>query len=181
MPRRTWTNEQRAAQAEKMRKRKIWELSTGPKTTKGKQKAAQNGRKNATGKNLTKAEYIALIKQMNPKLVEDSELLEEMLSGITFKDDKATKKPNKDIEPMIRTITVVNGVFREVKRDMWTIKDVETARKKVDVIIKRLSQVVNMTMDTCQQLHNLHKKYEYEEEAAKIKKRASFNNPFPHG
>ncbi|PTQ87204.1 hypothetical protein [Agitococcus lubricus] len=172
MPRRTWTNEQRAAQAEKMRKQKIWELSTGPKTTKGKQKVAQNGRKNATGKNLTKDEYIALIKQMNPKLVEDSELLEEMLSGITFKDDKATKKPNKDM-------TVVNGVFREVKRDMWTIKDVETARKKVDVIIKRLSQVVNMTMDTCQQLHNLHKKYEYEYEAAQIKKRASFNNPFP--
>jgi chemotaxis regulatin CheY-phosphate phosphatase CheZ len=72
----------------------------------------------------------------------------------------------------------VNGVFREVKRDMWTIKDVETARKKVDVIIKRLSKAANMTMDTCQQLHNLHKKLE--EEAAEMKKRASFNNPFPN-
>ncbi len=178
MPRRTWTNEQRAAQAERMRKQKIWELSTGPKTTKGKNKVAQNGRKNANSKNLTKAEYIALIKQMNPKLAEDSEALEQMLSGITFKDDKAQNKPNKEIEPMIRTMTVVNGVFREVKRDMWTIKDLETARKKVDVIIRKLMKTTNMTMDACQQLHNLHKKYE--EEAAEIKKRASFNNPFPH-
>lgn len=179
MAARKWTDEQRKAQAEKLKQTKPWELSTGPKTTKGKKKVAQNGRKNANSKNLTKDEYIAIIKQMNPKLVEDSELLEEMLSGITFKEEQASKKPTKDIEPMIRTMTVVNGVFREVKRDMWTIKDVETARKKVDVIIRKLIKTTNMTMEACQQLHNLHKKYEYEEKAANIKKRASFNNPFP--
>lgn len=178
MAARKWTDEQRKAQAEKLKQTKPWELSTGPKTTKGKNKVAQNGRKNATGKNLTKKEYIALIKQMNPKLVEDSELLEEMLSGITFKEEQDSKKPTKEIEPVIRTMTVVNGVFREVKRDMWTIKDVETARKKVDVIIRKLIKTTNMTMEACQQLHNLHKKYEAE--AADIKKRASFNNPFPH-
>lgn len=178
MAARKWTDEQRKAQAERLKQTKPWELSTGPKTTKGKNKAAQNGRQNATSSNLSKEQYIALIKTMNPKLAEDTETLEDMLSGIIFKEDKDHKKPNKDIEPMIRTMTVVNGVFREVKREMWTIKDVETARKKVDVIIRKLSKSISMTMDTCQQLHDLHQKLEHE--AAEIKRRASFNNPFPH-
>ena len=41
MPR-TWTPEQKAAQAEKIRKWKPWENSTGPKTEAGKARAKMN-------------------------------------------------------------------------------------------------------------------------------------------
>ncbi|OTP67337.1 hypothetical protein PAMC26510_31710 [Caballeronia sordidicola] len=39
---RRWTSEQRAAQAEKIKRWKPWERSTGPKTPEGKAAAAQN-------------------------------------------------------------------------------------------------------------------------------------------
>ncbi len=43
MPR--WTEEDRKKQSEMMRKNKPWTKSTGPKTQKGKDKAAQNAYK----------------------------------------------------------------------------------------------------------------------------------------
>jgi hypothetical protein len=45
MPR-TWTPEQKAAQAEKIRRWKPWENSTGPKTLEGKERAKMNAFKN---------------------------------------------------------------------------------------------------------------------------------------
>ena len=46
MPRK-WTDEQRAAQAERCRANRPWEHSTGPRTTEGKRKVSQNGCKAA--------------------------------------------------------------------------------------------------------------------------------------
>ena len=43
MAARTWTPEQRARQAEKIRTWQPWRQSTGPKTPDGKAKAARNG------------------------------------------------------------------------------------------------------------------------------------------
>jgi len=40
-----WTEERRAAQAERCRKNKPWEQSTGPKTTEGKLRASLNAYK----------------------------------------------------------------------------------------------------------------------------------------
>ena len=40
-----WTAERRQAQRELMLKLKPWEKSTGPKTTRGKRRCAQNARK----------------------------------------------------------------------------------------------------------------------------------------
>jgi hypothetical protein len=42
---RVWTPEQRAEQSRKMRERKIWLASTGPKTLAGKQKSSRNAYK----------------------------------------------------------------------------------------------------------------------------------------
>ncbi|NCO04074.1 MAG: hypothetical protein GW903_07775 [Alphaproteobacteria bacterium] len=42
-----WTPERRAAQAERIRKNKPWEKSTGPKTQKGKNRSKYNALKNA--------------------------------------------------------------------------------------------------------------------------------------
>ena len=42
---RNWTTEEKARQAEMIRRSKPWEKSTGPRTTHGKQAAAQNAHK----------------------------------------------------------------------------------------------------------------------------------------
>ncbi|MHC4346126.1 MAG: hypothetical protein ACYSUP_15745 [Planctomycetota bacterium] len=47
MPRQ-WTDQQRAAQAERCRKQQPWKHSTGPKSVAGKRKVAQNSRKPAS-------------------------------------------------------------------------------------------------------------------------------------
>lgn len=49
MPR-TWTPEQRAAQAERIRALKPWEKSTGPVTKAGKKRASQNALKHGNDK-----------------------------------------------------------------------------------------------------------------------------------
>ena len=45
MAARQWTEEQRKAQAEKIRQHKIWLQSTGPHTEEGKKKVSQNALK----------------------------------------------------------------------------------------------------------------------------------------
>lgn len=46
MPR-IWTDEQRAAAAERIRKTRPWEKSTGPRTRAGKKRASRNARKHS--------------------------------------------------------------------------------------------------------------------------------------
>jgi hypothetical protein len=47
-----WTPERRARQAEQIRRWKPWEWSTGPKTSEGKARVAQNRYKGATRETL---------------------------------------------------------------------------------------------------------------------------------
>lgn len=57
MPR-TWTPEQRAAAAERIRANKPWEKSTGPRSRKGKKKSSQNAVKHG----LKRAETLRALK-----------------------------------------------------------------------------------------------------------------------
>ncbi|VWC14086.1 hypothetical protein BLA6993_05497 [Burkholderia lata] len=63
MPRR-WTPEQRAAQAEKIRRWKPWEQSTGPVTDDGKAAASQN----ALVHGLRARDWLAYRKRINDLL-----------------------------------------------------------------------------------------------------------------
>lgn len=163
MAARQWTEEQRKAQAEKLKQTKPWELSTGPKTTKGKKKVALNGRKNVSPTNMTKAEYVAELKKMSPALANNPEAIELLLSNMTFKETNPSMC--HEFEPVIRTLTIVNGVAREVKRDLWTFKDVETARQKADIAIRKLIKSSKMMMEAAQQIHDAQKRLE---EQAKV-------------
>lgn len=58
---RNWTPEERAKQAEKIRKDKPWEQSTGPRTQQGKTAAAKNALKHG----LRSREFNALRRVLN--------------------------------------------------------------------------------------------------------------------
>lgn len=163
MAARQWTEEQRKAQAEKLKQTKPWELSTGPKTTKGKKKAALNGRKNISPKNMNREDYIAVLKKINPELASNPENIELLLGNMTFKDSNSSIC--HEFEPVIRTMTIINGVVREVKRDIWTFKDLETARQKADIAIRKLMKGSTMMMEVAQQIHDTQKKLEEQAKA----------------
>jgi hypothetical protein len=57
MPRK-WTDEQRQQQSEAIQSRKPWEQSTGPRTTEGKVKVAQNAYRGGTRAQMAKINRI---------------------------------------------------------------------------------------------------------------------------
>ena len=64
MARRNWTSEQRAAQAEAIKRWRPWERSTGPATDIGKAVASQNAHKHG----LRGREWTEMRKSMNDML-----------------------------------------------------------------------------------------------------------------
>lgn len=161
MAARNWTPEQREAQAQRIRQYKPWELSTGAKTSKGKRKVARNGLKHGCcSVRMTREAYISLIKSMNPALADDSELLESLFSKIKFAQEVVTNED--DLKPIIRQLTRAQSLIKKSKRIVWTIGDIESARKHINPMVDELFTVSSCIMDTCELLIKLAKKLEAE-------------------
>lgn len=160
MAARNWTPEQREAQAQRIRQYKPWELSTGAKTSKGKRKVARNGLKHGCSVRMTREAYISLIKSMNPALADDRELLEPLLAKLKFNQEAFTNED--DLKPIIRQLTRAQSLIKKSKRIVWTIDDVESARKHINPMVDELFTVSSCIMDTCELLIKLAKKLEAE-------------------
>lgn len=87
MPR-IWTDEQRAAAAERIRASKPWEKSTGPRTSRGKKKSSQNAVKHGNDTNLIRTAHKALTLQS-----EFLRLINSVLPGEDF--DAALQHANE--------------------------------------------------------------------------------------
>lgn len=59
---REWTPEQRAEQSRKLRERKIWQSSTGPRTAEGKAISSQNGLKHG-GRSRHRSAFNAVLRK----------------------------------------------------------------------------------------------------------------------
>jgi hypothetical protein len=160
MAARNWTPEQREAQAQRIRQYKPWELSTGAKTSKGKRKVARNGIKHGCSVRMTREAYISLIRSMCPALADDSELIESMVNKLKFSEVAATNED--DLKPIIRQLTRAQSLIKKSKRIVWTIGDVDAARKHIDPMVDELLSVSSCIMDTCELLIKLAKKLEAE-------------------
>lgn len=87
MPR-TWTDEQKRAQAEKIRRWKPWEQSTGPKTPEGKARSRYNALKDGT--------YTPEWGAIRRALKLNKAFLEQALSFHVARDMLAAKRAVKD-------------------------------------------------------------------------------------
>lgn len=78
-----WTEERRRRQAEAIRKHKPWEKSTGPRTAKGKAKAALNATKH--GMRSREGQRILKVLRLNAaflKAIEEAGVLDGVSSGL---------------------------------------------------------------------------------------------------
>lgn len=160
MAARNWTPEQREAQAQRIRQYKPWELSTGAKTSKGKRKVARNGIKHGCSVRMTREAYISLIKGISPALADDSELIDSLVNKLKFVEEAATNED--DLKPIIRQLTRAQSLIKQSKRIVWTIGDVESARKHIDPMVNELLAASSCIMDACELLIKLAKKLEAE-------------------
>lgn len=158
MAARQWTPEQREQQAKRIREHKPWELSTGAKTSKGKRKVSRNGFKHGCSVRMTREEYIGFIRKMSPAIVDNTDLLEPLLAKMTFYDE--TSANQEDIKPIIRQLIQAQALIKHTKRTVWTINDIEEARRHIKPIIQELCQVSKFAMDACELLIALGKSLE---------------------
>lgn len=155
MAARNWTTEQRQQQAEKIRQHKPWELSTGAKTRKGKQKVARNGRKNAYRHLLAKDPLKAWLREVSPELAGDKQLMRATF-GPDAEQEAATAEARRvGEEQIVRALTRAGVAIQQARQIARQSTQYEIAKEVIPSTIKQLFVAQDDIMAACQGLMDL--------------------------